>query len=60
MLGAAYAAGLAVGFWNGVDQVRDHWAEERRYEPTMSRAHADALYASWQKAVEKSLGWTEG
>jgi glycerol kinase len=58
-LGAAYAAGLAVGFWPGIDAVREHWVEERRYEPRMDAAERDARYASWQKAVSKSLGWVE-
>ena len=59
VLGAAYAAGLAVGFWSDIDQVRAHWAEERRFEPQMSEQKRDALYASWRKAVSKSFDWVE-
>lgn len=60
VLGAAYAAGIAVGFWSSVDVLRDHWAEERRFEPAMMPERRDALYASWKKAVTKSLGWVDG
>ncbi len=59
VLGAAYAAGLAVGFWSGPDEVRSHWAEERRYEPAMAEADRERLYAGWQKAVSKSFGWVD-
>jgi glycerol kinase len=58
-LGAAYAAGLAVGFWSGLDELRANWAEGRRWLPSMPAARRDALYASWQKAVSKSLGWAD-
>jgi len=59
VLGAAYAAGLAVGFWSGIDEVRSHWAEERRYEPSMAAGDRERLYASWKKAVSKSLDWVD-
>jgi glycerol kinase len=58
-LGAAYAAGLAVGFWSGLDELRANWAEDRRWAPAMPAVDRDRLYASWRKAVTKSLGWAE-
>jgi glycerol kinase len=59
VLGAAYAAGLATGFWSGIDELREHWAEDRRYAATMDTERRTALYASWKKAVGKSLDWVE-
>ena len=60
VLGAAYAAGLAVGFWEGVDDLRQHWEEDRRFVPAMPEVERDRLYAGWKKAVTKSMGWIEG
>jgi len=57
-LGAAYAAGLAVGYWRGTDDLRANWGEARRWSPAMPAARRDALYASWQKAVARSFDWT--
>ncbi|MEA2002370.1 MAG: glycerol kinase GlpK [Actinomycetota bacterium] len=59
VLGAAYAAGLATGFWSGIDELRDHWAQDRRYTSAMEPTQRDALYASWKKAVDKSLNWVK-
>jgi glycerol kinase len=59
VLGAAYAAGLATGFWSGIDELREHWAEDRRYIAAMDTDRRTALYASWKKAVDKSFGWVE-
>jgi len=56
-LGAAYAAGLAVGFWESLDELRSHWAIDRAFEPAMSEATRQAYYADWLKAVSKSTGW---
>ncbi len=56
-LGAAYAAGLAVGFWESLDELRSHWAIDRTFEPAMSEAKREAYYADWLKAVSKSTGW---
>ncbi len=56
-LGAAYAAGLAVGFWESLDELRSHWAIDRTFEPAMSEATREAYYADWLKAVSKSTGW---
>ena len=56
-LGAAYAAGLAVGYWDGLDDVRANWAITRTWEPAMDAARRDTLSAGWAKAVQRSLGW---
>ncbi|MCJ7857983.1 glycerol kinase GlpK [Corynebacterium kalidii] len=56
-LGAAYAAGLATGFFEDVDEVRRLWQEERSYTPAMAAAERDEAYALWNKAVERTLGW---
>ncbi len=58
-LGAAFAAGLAVGFWSGLDDLRERWSEGRRWLPSMDEAAREAEYAQWQKAVQRSLGWVE-
>jgi len=57
VLGAAYAAGLAVGFFSGLEEVAALWAEGGRWQPAMERAEADRLYAGWHKAVERTYGW---
>lgn len=57
-LGAAYAAGLAVGFFASLDEVAAHWRASRRFAPAMREAERARLLASWEKAVERSLGWT--
>lgn len=54
-LGAAYAAGLAVGYWESEDEIRANWAEDNRWEPRMSGEERDRLYADWNRAVEHSL-----
>ncbi len=56
-LGAAYAAGLAVGFWSDQDELRERWAQDRRWEPGMGAAERDAGYAQWKKAVSRTLDW---
>jgi glycerol kinase len=58
-LGAAYLAGLAVGFWDGFDDVRRNWALDREFAPQRPRSDTDRLYAGWKKAVERSLAWAE-
>jgi glycerol kinase len=58
-LGAAYAAGLAVGFWTGTDELRANWHEGRRWLPTWSEDQREAGYVGWKKAVERSLGWVD-
>ena len=56
-LGAAYLAGLAVGYWNGFDDVSKNWALDREFRPVMMPADRDRLYAGWKKAVARSLDW---
>jgi glycerol kinase len=56
-LGAAYLAGLAVGFWGSEQEVAEHWAVDRTFEPQMSADQRDALYANWKRAVERSRDW---
>ena len=58
-LGAAYAAGLAVGFWQDTDELRQNWKEDRRWSPEWSDRQRAEGYAGWQKAVERTLNWTE-
>jgi len=58
-LGAAYVAGLAVGFWDGFDELRGLWREDRRFEPSMDASIRERLYAGWKKAVGKSLDWID-
>ena len=56
-LGAAYLAGLAVGFWGGLDELAAQWQEDRRFEPTTSLALRQAQLARWRQAVERAKGW---
>jgi glycerol kinase len=56
-LGAAYAAGLAVGYWDTLDELRDNWQVDRRFEPEMDAKGAATLHGRWQDAVERSLAW---
>ena len=56
-LGAAYLAGLAVGYWKDADDVVNNWALDREFKPAMAVASRDALYGRWQKAVERSRDW---
>ncbi|MCW2697440.1 MAG: glycerol kinase [Modestobacter sp.] len=58
-LGAAYAAGLAVGFWSGLDELTALWAEDRRWEPQMPAEERERTYRNWRKAVTKSLDWVD-
>jgi glycerol kinase len=56
-LGAAYAAGLAVGFWADRDELCERWAEGKRWEPRMDADTREREYARWKRAVERSLNW---
>jgi glycerol kinase len=58
-LGAAYLAGLAVGFWGSRQEVARQWALDRVFEPRMSADQREALYSGWKRAVERSLRWAE-
>jgi glycerol kinase len=56
-LGAAYLAGLAVGFWQSLEEIARNWRVERRFEPSMSRDEAEKKLARWSLAVERARGW---
>jgi len=56
-LGAAYLAGLAVGFWKSADEIAGQWRVDRRFEPSMPRATASRLRERWREAVGRSRGW---
>jgi glycerol kinase len=58
-LGAAYAAGLATGFWLDTDELRANWRESRRWEPTWTPGRRADGYAGWRKAVERTLDWVD-
>ncbi|MGH3326345.1 MAG: glycerol kinase GlpK [Streptomycetales bacterium] len=58
-LGAAYAAGLAVGFWKGTDELRENWQEAERWEPQWTPDQRNQGYAGWRKAVERTFGWVD-
>ncbi|MFR4996596.1 MAG: glycerol kinase GlpK [Clostridium paraputrificum] len=58
-LGAAYLAGLAVGFWKDRNELSKGWYESERYYPNMVEEDRNKLYSKWKKAVERSLGWEE-
>ncbi len=58
-LGAAFAAGLAVGFWSGLDELRERWAEDRRWQPQLDAELREREYAYWKKAVTRALDWVD-
>jgi glycerol kinase len=58
-LGAAYAAGIAVGFWTGEQDVVDNWGEDKRWTPSMDEAERERLYRNWKKAVTKTFDWVD-
>ena len=58
-LGAAYAAGIAVGFWNGEQDVIDNWAEDTRWTPSMAADERERTYRLWKKAVTKTFDWVD-
>jgi len=58
-LGAAYAAGLAVGFWPDLDTLRGHWRQDAAWRPAMAAEVRGREYAQWNKAVERTKGWEE-
>jgi glycerol kinase len=58
-LGAAYAAGLATGFWKNTDDLRRNWQIERTWQPSMDAGQRAALFQGWLKAVERTLNWVE-
>lgn len=56
-LGAAYLAGLAVGYWENLDAVKSNWALDREFTPAMDSQRREARYGQWQQAVERAKGW---
>ncbi|GLZ35638.1 glycerol kinase [Lentzea sp. NBRC 105346] len=58
-LGAAYAAGLAVDFWKGEDDIRNNWAQDKEWDPQMDESTRESQYANWKKAVTKTFDWVE-
>src|SRR5690554_5194509 len=58
-LGAAYAAGIAVGFWSGEQDVIDNWAEDKRWSPDVDEDERERLYRNWKKAVTKTFDWVD-
>ena len=56
-LGASYAAGLAVGFWNNTDELRENWGVDKTWEPKMDADTRDKLYSGWLKAVTRTFDW---
>ena len=58
-LGAAYAAGLAVGFWKEVEDLRANWGKDKEWQPRMDAAERDKEYALWKKAVTRTFDWVE-
>ena len=59
-LGAAYLAGLAVGYWASQAEIAAQWSVERTFEPAMSADQRDSLYAGWGRAIERAKGWEQG
>jgi len=58
-LGAAYAAGLAVGFWSEVEDLRKNWGVDKEWDPQMPREEVERGYRFWKKAVQRTMGWVE-
>ena len=58
-LGAAYAAGLAVNFWSGLDELRKNWSIDKAWRPDMKPEMRKKYYLHWKKAVDRTLDWVE-
>ena len=58
-LGAAYAAGLAVKFFTGLEELRANWAVDRTWKPNLAEAEREQLYKQWKKAIARSFDWIE-
>jgi glycerol kinase len=58
-LGAAYAAGLAVGFWKNTDELRENWNESQRWQPAWSAEQREQGFGRWKKAVQRTLDWVD-
>ena len=59
-LGAAYLAGLAVGFWESPEEIAGQWASDRSFQPEMGEERRKALYGQWKRALDRSRGWASG
>jgi glycerol kinase len=58
-LGAAYLAGLAVGYWKDVSEVQSQWQLDRRFAPQMARTDVDACVKGWRRAVNAAIAWAD-
>ena len=58
-LGAAYAAGLAVGYWKDYDELRSNWGKDKEWHPMMNVKLREGLYSGWKKAVTRTFDWVE-
>jgi glycerol kinase len=58
-LGAAYAAGLAIGFWKNFDELRANWGRDKEWQPLLESTLRESLYAGWKKAVTRTFDWVE-
>ncbi|MCG8530243.1 MAG: glycerol kinase, partial [Desulfovibrionales bacterium] len=56
-LGAAYAAGLAVGYWTSLDDLRANWAVDKTWEPELNKEQREEGYKGWKKAIERTFDW---
>jgi glycerol kinase len=58
-LGAAYLAGLAVGYWRNLAEIADQWKVDRRFEPAMKADKRDKMRTTWDKALSRAKAWEE-
>jgi len=58
-LGAAYLAGLAIGYWSSKDDIESNWALSKAFEPAMTEEKRDNLLSGWHEAVNRSMGWVK-
>ncbi len=58
-MGAAFGAGLAIGVWKDLKEIRELWSEAERFTPSMDPDERDKNWAGWKKAITRSLGWTD-
>jgi glycerol kinase len=58
-LGTAYLAGLAVGYWDSMEELKENWALDRKFMPNMTEEYRAKIYKGWKKAVQRSLKWID-